>query len=102
MASEEGIEDEKEKMVMMGSYGGVVRLIRAAKGEEEGEEDSCAATAAEEEIMLLWGIQQPTLSKPNAFVAQSSLQLKLDSCGQSLSIFQSPSSLVLLLLFPLI
>lgn len=91
MASEEGIEDEKEKMVMMGSYGGVVRLIRAAKG--EGEEDSCAATAAEEEIMLLWGIQQPTLSKPNAFVAQSSLQLKLDSCGQSLSIFQSPSSL---------
>lgn len=103
MASEEGIEDEKEKMVMMGSYGGVVRLIRAAKG--EGEEDSCAATAAEEEIMLLWGIQQPTLSKPNAFVAQSSLQLKLDSCGQSLSIFQSPSSMVLLLLlllFPLI
>ncbi|KAK9925635.1 hypothetical protein M0R45_022906 [Rubus argutus] len=91
MASEEGIEDEKEKMVMMGSYGGVVRLIRSAKG--EGEEDSCAATAAEEEIMLLWGIQQPTLSKPNAFVAQSSLQLKLDSCGQSLSIFQSPSSL---------
>lgn len=108
MASEEGIEDEKEKMVMMGSYGGVVRLIRAAKGEGQEEEDSCAATAAEEEIMLLWGIQQPTLSKPNAFVAQSSLQLKLDSCGQSLSIFQSPSSLVLLLLllllllFPLI
>ncbi|KAM5570214.1 hypothetical protein ABKV19_011075 [Rosa sericea] len=95
MASEV-VEEEKERLVIMGSYGGMVRQLRAAKGEEdeeEEEEDSCAATAAEEEIMLLWGIQQPTLSKPNAFVAQSSLQLKLDSCGQSLSIFQSPSSL---------
>ncbi|XP_024172940.1 EEF1A lysine methyltransferase 3 isoform X2 [Rosa chinensis] len=96
MASEV-VEEEKERLVIMGSYGGMVRQLRAPKGEEdedeEEEEDSCGATAAEEEIMLLWGIQQPTLSKPNAFVAQSSLQLKLDSCGQSLSIFQSPSSL---------
>ncbi|KAL2999194.1 hypothetical protein AAZX31_09G146300 [Glycine max] len=34
--------------------------------------------------MLLWGIQQPTLSKPNAFVSQASYQLSLDSCGHSL------------------
>ena len=89
--------EEKERLVKMGSYGGMVRQLRAAAKEEE--EESCAATAAEEEIMLLWGIQQPTLSKPNAFVAQSSLLLKLDSCGHSLSISQSPSSLVFL--FPL-
>ncbi|EEF42804.1 conserved hypothetical protein [Ricinus communis] len=43
--------------------------------------------------MLLWGIQQPTLSAPNSFVSQSSLQLRIDACGHSLSILQSPSSL---------
>ena len=78
-------EDEEEAvtpMVKLGSYGAEVRLV-------VGGEESAA-----EETMLLWGIQQPTLSKPNAFVSQASLQLSLDSCGHSLSILQSPSSLV--------
>ncbi|KAJ1383015.1 S-adenosyl-L-methionine-dependent methyltransferase [Sesbania bispinosa] len=68
-------------MGKLGSYGGEVMLV--IPGEE----------SAAEETMFLWGIQQPTLSKPNAFVSQSSLQLCLDSCGHSLSILQSPSSL---------
>ncbi|KAM7486791.1 hypothetical protein LguiA_002800 [Lonicera macranthoides] len=75
-------EEEEEKMVVMkgmGSYGGKVRMVKGGE--------------AWEEMMLLWGIQQPTLSKQNAFVLQSSLQLRLDSCGYSLSILQSPSSL---------
>ncbi|XP_050916827.1 uncharacterized protein LOC127131995 isoform X2 [Lathyrus oleraceus] len=79
------MEEEEESapaaMVKLGSYGGSVMLV--VPGEE----------SAAEETMLLWGILQPTLSKPNAFVAQSSLQLCLDSCGHSLSILQSPSSL---------
>ncbi|KAG5108477.1 hypothetical protein JHK84_045384 [Glycine max] len=78
-------EEEEEAvapMVKLGSYGGEVRLV-------VGGEESAA-----EETMLLWGIQQPTLSKPNAFVSQASLQLSLDSCGHSLSILQSPSSLM--------
>ncbi|KAI9092480.1 hypothetical protein K1719_027608 [Acacia pycnantha] len=74
-------EEEEAAMVNLGSYGGKVRLLG------EGEESTA------EEIMLLWAIQQPTLSKPNAFVSQSSLTLRLDSCGHSLSILQSPSSL---------
>ena len=79
---EEG-EREDAAMTKLGSYGGEVRLL--LPGDE----------SAAEEIMLLWGIQQPTLSKPNAVVSQSSLQLCIDSCGHSLSILQSPSSLVL-------
>jgi len=84
---EDTMEKEEEEeavapMVKLGSYGGEVRLM-------VGGEESAA-----EETMLLWGIQQPTLSKPNAFVSQSSLQLSLDTCGHSLSILQSPSSLV--------
>lgn len=79
---EEEEENATAAMVKLGSYGGSVMLV--VPGEE----------SAAEETMLLWGIQQPTLSKPNAFVAQSSLQLRLDSCGHSLSILQSPSSLV--------
>ncbi|OMO52014.1 Nicotinamide N-methyltransferase-like protein [Corchorus capsularis] len=75
-------EEEKVEMKKLGSYGGKVRVL-------EWETESGAA----EETMLLWGIQQPTLSKPNAFVSQSSLQLRLDACGHSLSILQSPSSL---------
>ncbi|CAK9154937.1 unnamed protein product [Ilex paraguariensis] len=72
-------EEEEVKMVVgMGSYGGKVRVVTGDPWEE---------------IMLLWGIQQPTLSKHNAFVHQSSLQLRLDACGRSLSILQSPSSL---------
>ncbi|CAM8940415.1 unnamed protein product [Rhodiola kirilowii] len=70
-------EEEVEKLVVIGSYGGMVRLV----------EDPI------EEIMLVWGIQQPTFSKQNAYVAQSSLTLKVDACGHSLSILQSPSSL---------
>ncbi|XP_057967032.1 uncharacterized protein LOC131157137 isoform X3 [Malania oleifera] len=77
-------EEEKMRMVKIGSYGGLVRLLVAIDGE---------CTAAAEETMLLWGIQQPTLSKPNAFARQSSIHLHLDACGHSLSILQSPSSL---------
>ncbi|XP_040995669.1 protein N-lysine methyltransferase METTL21A isoform X1 [Juglans microcarpa x Juglans regia] len=82
MATAEEAKMEGEVvMVSMGSYGGKVKLLSV------GEE------SAAEETMLLWGIQQPTFSKPNAFVSQSSLQLSLDACGQSISILQSPSSL---------
>ncbi|CAI0472770.1 unnamed protein product [Linum tenue] len=79
----ESLEQEEEELNlgMLGLYEGNVRVLR-------DDEESAA-----EEIMLLWGIQQPTFSKPNAYVAQSSLQLSLDACGHSLSILQSPSSL---------
>lgn len=77
--------DGEDRMVRLGSYGGMVRPLG------DDSEDSAAA----EETMLLWGIQQPTLSKPNAFVSHSSLQLTIDACGHSLSLLQSPSSLVL-------
>ncbi|GMN46150.1 hypothetical protein TIFTF001_015327 [Ficus carica] len=96
------VSDESDRMVRLGSYGGMVRPLLFLKDDdihydheedEDGNEDSAAAAAAVEETMLLWGIQQPTLSKPNAFVSQSSLRLPLDSCGHSLSILQSPSSL---------
>ncbi|XP_020221182.1 protein N-lysine methyltransferase METTL21A [Cajanus cajan] len=79
--NEEEDEGAAPRMVKLGSYGGEVRLV------VDGDE------SAAEETMLLWGIQQPTYSKPNAFVSQSSLQLSLDSCGHPLSILQSPSSL---------
>ncbi|WCJ34694.1 Protein N-lysine methyltransferase METTL21A [Euphorbia peplus] len=72
---------EGKKMTMMGSYGGEVKVLT------EGEE------GAWEEIMVLWGIQQPTFSKQNSFVSQSSLELRIDACGHSLNILQSPSSL---------
>ncbi|RDY03234.1 Protein-lysine methyltransferase METTL21D [Mucuna pruriens] len=81
MANNENEEEDTAPMVKLGSYGGEVRLL-------VGGDESAA-----EETMLLWGIQQPTHSKPNSFVSQSSLQLSLDSCGHSLSILQSPSSL---------
>lgn len=71
-------EEEEEIVIGMGSYGGEVRMVRGDPAEE---------------MMLLWGIQQPTLSKHNAFVQQSALQLRIDACGRALSIFQSPSSL---------
>lgn len=78
----EADEEEEKTAVMkgMGSYGGKLRTVKGGE--------------AWEEMMLLWGIQQPTLSTQNAFVLQSSLQLRLDACGHSLSILQSPSSLV--------
>ncbi|KVH87664.1 Nicotinamide N-methyltransferase-like protein [Cynara cardunculus var. scolymus] len=76
---EEEEEEEEEEMVTgMGSYKGKVRMVRGDPSDE---------------MMLLWGLQQPTFSKPNAFVSQSSLNLTLDACGRRLSISQSPSSL---------
>lgn len=74
----ESEEDEEQEKVIMGGFSGKVRMVREA----------------EEEIMLVWGLQQPTYCKQNAFVVQSSLLLPLDACGRSLSILQSPSSLV--------
>ncbi|RAL48916.1 hypothetical protein DM860_001236 [Cuscuta australis] len=80
MAVDEEDAGEEEQIVDgLGLFKGKVRIV------------NCEEPA--EETMLLWGLQQPTLSKPNAFAKQSSLQLRLDSCGRSLSILQSPSSL---------
>uniref|UniRef100_A0A2P2K562 Uncharacterized protein MANES_02G226200 n=1 Tax=Rhizophora mucronata TaxID=61149 RepID=A0A2P2K562_RHIMU len=81
------VEEEHDTYQRMGRYGGKVRVLR------EGEE------GAAEETMLLWGLQQPTLSKPNAFVSHSSLRLRLDACGHCLSIIQSPSSLVFTIIY---
>ncbi|KAL3507066.1 hypothetical protein ACH5RR_032448 [Cinchona calisaya] len=78
-AEEEFEESKMEEVEGLGLYKGNVRIV----GSEE----------AAEEIMLLWGIQQPILSKHNVFVHQSSLQLHIDACGRCLSILQSPSSL---------
>ncbi|KAL8134941.1 hypothetical protein AgCh_009814 [Apium graveolens] len=73
-----GESDSEEKVIIkLGGFSGEVSLVRQA----------------EEEIMLVWGLQQPTYGKQNAFVVQSSLLLPLDACGRSLSILQSPSSL---------
>ncbi|KAM1186973.1 hypothetical protein ACFX1X_016278 [Malus domestica] len=66
---------------------------RRGRGRRKRKEEECSYDAAVEEIILLWGIQQATLSKPNAFISHSCLELELDVCGHSLSIFQSPSSL---------
>ncbi|KAK2994491.1 hypothetical protein RJ640_026729 [Escallonia rubra] len=77
-AVEEAEAEEEEIVVGMGSYGGKVRMLNGDPSEE---------------MMLLWCLQQPTLSKNNALVRQSSNQLHLDACGRSLSIHQSPSSL---------
>lgn len=87
-------EEADNGVAELGSYIGKVRLING--GGSESDELSAAA----EEIMLLWGIQQPLFSKHNAFVKQSSLQLVIDACGRSLSIHQSPSSLVRDFFFP--
>ncbi|CAH9118194.1 unnamed protein product [Cuscuta europaea] len=77
--AEEDVGEEEQIVDEMGLYKGKVRIVNS---EEPAEE-----------MMLLWGLQQPTLSKPNSFAKQSSLQLLLDSCGRSLSILQCPSSL---------
>ena len=77
---EELEESEMLEVEGLGLYKGKVRIVRSEE--------------AAEEIMLLWGIQQPILSKHNVFVHQSSPQLHIDACGRSLSILQSPSSLV--------
>ena len=84
MASEakELEEEEEMRLVKLGSYLGEVRSV------SESDED-----AAAEETMLLWGMQQPAASRPNALVAQSSLGLRIDACGRPLTVVQSPSSL---------
>ncbi|KAK1257090.1 hypothetical protein QJS04_geneDACA019232 [Acorus gramineus] len=71
------VEAGEEELIVMGSFGGRVRAVEDAP----------------EEILLLWSIQQPTLSKPNAFVRHSSSLLRIESCGSHLSIIQSPSSM---------
>ncbi|PON53606.1 Lysine methyltransferase [Trema orientale] len=89
-------DDGSDRMVRLGSYGGMVRalLLQSQGDDDNDDDDESEDSAAAEETMLLWGIQQPTLSKPNAFVSQSSLSLTIDACGHSLSILQSPSSLI--------
>lgn len=74
--------DANQLNTKIGGYGGTV--IAVAEGSE----------SAAEETLMLWCTQQPTYSQHNAFVCQSSLSLHLDTCGHSLSILQSPSSLV--------
>ncbi|KZV53483.1 hypothetical protein F511_14849 [Dorcoceras hygrometricum] len=88
MAGRAPAEDVENVVAGLGSYSGKVRLIDGGGGRDYDE-----PSAATEEIMLLWGIQQPIFSKHNAFVKQSSLQLRIDACGRSLAIHQSPSSL---------
>lgn len=72
-----GESDEEDRVIRMGGLSGKMRMV----------------SSAEEEIMLVWGLQQPTYCKQNGFVAQSGLVLALDACGRSLSILQSPSCL---------
>ncbi|KAK9115477.1 hypothetical protein Sjap_014424 [Stephania japonica] len=73
----DGHAEEADELVEVGSYTVPVSLVR----------DSSA------EILILWAIQQPTLSKPNTLVSQASLQLNIDACGHHLCISQSPSSM---------
>lgn len=69
--------DEDSSTAMMGSYGSAVRLIDDASAE----------------ILVLWSTNQPAMRKHNSFVRQSSHSLSLSTCGQLLSILQSPSSM---------
>ncbi|CAL9240517.1 unnamed protein product [Arabidopsis halleri] len=91
-AEKMGEEDETvEEIRQMSGYGGDVIVVGgfpASESESESESDLAAA-----EIMVIWAIQGPTSFAPNALVAQSSLELRLDACGHSLSILQSPCSL---------
>ncbi|XP_058090228.1 uncharacterized protein LOC131236799 isoform X2 [Magnolia sinica] len=75
-SADEG-ESEAEVRLTFGSYLPPVRFVN----------DSA------EEILLLWAIQQPTLSKQNSFVRHSSLRLDIEACGRRLTISQSPSSM---------
>eukprot|EP00268_Persea_americana_P026530 TRINITY_DN2596_c0_g1_i3.p1 TRINITY_DN2596_c0_g1~~TRINITY_DN2596_c0_g1_i3.p1 ORF type:complete len:122 (-),score=15.14 TRINITY_DN2596_c0_g1_i3:382-747(-) len=78
MDGEGDLDSEPEARAVIGSYQSPVRVVN----------DSA------EEILLLWSIQQPTLTKHNSFVRHSSLRLDLEACGRRLTIFQSPSSMV--------
>ncbi|XP_076941927.1 uncharacterized protein LOC143611632 [Bidens hawaiensis] len=75
---EEEQEDDDETVTGLGYYKGKVRMVVGDPSDE---------------MILLWGLQQPMFSKPNAFVSQSSLKLSIDACGRCISISQSPSSL---------
>lgn len=66
-----------EPAVRMGSYLAEVQPVEDAAGL----------------IFLLWAMQQPTLARPNAFVRQSSMELRLDACGHQITIVQTPSSM---------
>uniref|UniRef100_A0A1J3D991 Protein-lysine methyltransferase METTL21D n=1 Tax=Noccaea caerulescens TaxID=107243 RepID=A0A1J3D991_NOCCA len=92
-------EDTVEEIRRMSGYGGDVIAVGGfptseseigcgSESESESESDLAAA-----EIMIVWAIQGPTSFAPNALVSQSSLELRLDACGHSLSILQSPCSL---------
>ncbi|CAM6094294.1 unnamed protein product [Calypogeia fissa] len=76
-SEKEGAEEEERQCGVVGAWPKSVALVRDGS----------------EEVMLLWGLQQPTLHRPNHFVQQAGLALRLDACGHELSISQSPSSL---------
>ncbi|KAF8085541.1 hypothetical protein N665_0664s0009 [Sinapis alba] len=81
-------EDAVEEIRRMSGYGGDVIAVGGFGSESESDSDLAAA-----EIMIVWAIQGPTSFAPNTLVSQSSLELRLDACGHSLSILQSPCSL---------
>ncbi|KAF3323146.1 protein N-lysine methyltransferase METTL21A isoform X1 [Carex littledalei] len=70
-------ELEPPRSAHLGAYAGEARLVESA----------------EEEVMLLWGLGQPTSQRHNAFVRQSSHTLSLDCCARRLTLLQSPSSM---------
>ncbi|KFK22400.1 hypothetical protein AALP_AAs74153U000300 [Arabis alpina] len=86
-------EDTVEEIRRMSGYGGDV-IVVGGFPECDSESDLAAA-----EIMVIWAIQGPTSFAPNAFVSQSSLELRLDACGHSLSVLQSPCSMVIKMRF---
>uniref|UniRef100_M4CI16 Uncharacterized protein n=1 Tax=Brassica campestris TaxID=3711 RepID=M4CI16_BRACM len=82
-------EDTVEEIRRMSGYGGdVIAVGGFPTSDSESDSDLAAA-----EIMIIWAIQGPTSFAPNTLVSQSSLELRLDACGHSLSILQSPCSL---------
>ncbi|CAN7053000.1 unnamed protein product [Brassica rapa subsp. trilocularis] len=82
-------EDTVEEIRRMSGYGGdVIAVGGFPTSDSESDSDLAAA-----EIMIIWAIQGPTSFAPNTLVSQSSLELRLDACGYSLSILQSPCSL---------
>lgn len=91
-------EDTVEEIRRMSGYGGDVIAVGGFPTSESeigsGSEPESESDLAAAEIMIVWAIQGPTSFAPNALVSQSSLELRLDACGHSLSILQSPCSLV--------
>ncbi|KAL3689152.1 hypothetical protein R1sor_015461 [Riccia sorocarpa] len=72
--------DEEDEGPVVGKVGAWPKLVELVR---EGSE----------EVMLLWGLQQPTLSRLNRFARQEEIELNVDACGHQLSIFQTPSSM---------